>query len=69
MAKFEVGIYNEEVRARQREGLRHKDLSSDWADIHYYDVEADNVEGARSKIMRKYPAERGYVIESIDPKY
>ncbi len=69
MAKFEVGIYNEEVRARQREGLRHKDLSADWADVHYYDVEADDIDGARNKMMRKYPAERGYVIESVDPKY
>lgn len=69
MPKFEVGIYNEEVRARAREGLRHRDLSSDWADIHYYDVEAEDSGSARAKMARKYPAERGYVIESVDPKY
>ena len=69
MAKFEVGIYNEEVRKAQREGRRHRDLSNDWADVHYYDIEADDADGARNKMMRKYPSERGYVIESVDPKY
>lgn len=69
MAKFEVGIYNEEVRQLAREGRRHRDLSGDWADVHYYDVEADDSEAARAKMLRKYPAERGYVIESVDPKY
>jgi len=67
MPKFEVGIYNEEVRQKAREGLRHKDLSDDWADVHYYDVDAEDSEAARAKMLRKYPAERGYVIESIDP--
>ena len=69
MAQFEVGIYNEQVRQLAREGRRHRDLSSDWADVHYYDIEADDIEAARNKMLRKYPAERGYVIESVDPKY
>lgn len=65
MPKFEVAIFNQQVREKVREGERHRDLSDDWADVHYIEVEAEDVSAARAKIQRKYPAERGYVIESV----
>lgn len=67
MPKFEVAIYNEEVRRALKDGRRHRDLTDDWADVHYFDIEADTADGARQKVMRKYPADRGYVIDSIEP--
>ena len=66
MAKFEIGIYNEEVRQAIKEGRRHRNLSDDWSDIHYFEIDADDVEAAKQKILRKYPADRGYVIDSIE---
>lgn len=66
MAKFEIGIYNEEVRQAMKEGRRHRDLSDDWSDIHYFDIEALDIEAAKQKIARKYPADRGFVIESVE---
>lgn len=70
MAEFEVAIYNQEVRDRVAEGKRHRDLTDDWADVHYIEVDARDEADARSQISRKYPAHRGYVIESVDkPKY
>jgi len=66
MAKFEIGIYNAEVRKLVKEGQRHRNLTDDWADIHYIDVEAETAEDARHKITRKYPSERGFVIASVE---
>ena len=69
MAKFEIGLYNEEVRQRLKEGLRHRDLADSWGDIHYFEIEAEDAEEAKQKISRRYPPNRGYVIESIDAEY
>ena len=66
MTKFEVGLYNANVRQLVKEGKRHRDLTDEWADIHYFDVEAEDAEAARQKVARKYPAERGFVIESVE---
>jgi hypothetical protein len=65
MAAFEVAIYNSEVRARVADGIKHRDLSDNWADIHYIEIEADDEAQALEKIQRRYPARRGYVIDAI----
>ncbi len=67
MAEFEVGVFNKEVRKAVAGGERHRDLSDDWADIHYVTITAADEEAARRTARRKYPAERGYVIDSVFP--
>jgi hypothetical protein len=63
--KFEVAIYNKEVRQLMKEGERHRDLTDDWADIHYLDVMAEDEQGARVKIQAKYPEDKGFVIDNV----
>lgn len=65
MPQFEVALFNQEVRRRINEGGRHKDLSDDWADIHYIEIEARDEANARVKIEARYPEAQGYVIESV----
>lgn len=66
MPKYEVAIFNREVRAKVREGDSHRDLDDEWADTHYVTVSAPDEEAARESTERRYPPERGYVIESVD---
>jgi hypothetical protein len=66
MPKFEVGVYNSEVRAALKAGKRHRDLTDDWADIHYFDIEAEDAQAARQRMERKYPPDRGYVVDSVE---
>ena len=66
MPDFEVAVYNKEVRECVEGGERHRDLSDDWADIHYFEIVADNEAEARARIARKYPPHQGYVIESVE---
>lgn len=68
MTKYEVAIYNSEVRERVEAGERHRDLSDEWADMHYIIVDAEDEDDARAAIERKYPSERGFVIDSIHPE-
>jgi hypothetical protein len=63
--KFEVALYNSEVRQLVREGERHKNLKDDWADTHYVEIEAVDEKDARAKIESRYPKERGFVINNI----
>ncbi len=63
--KFEVALYNSEVRKLVREGERHKDLKDDWADTHYVVVNAVDETDARAKIEARYPKERGFVVNNI----
>ncbi len=63
--KFEVGVYNKEVREAMRQGDRHRELKDDWADIHWIEVFAIDEEAAREKVMHRFPPERGYVITEV----
>ena len=65
MPEFEVAIYNEEVREKVRSGSRHRDLTDDWAEIYYIEVEAKDENDTNQQILRKYPKNQGYVIESV----
>ena len=68
MPTFEVAVYNRVVREKIKAGERHRELKDDWADIHYVEIEADDVAAARRKIEGKYPKDHGYVIEDVAPK-
>lgn len=65
MAKFEVIVYNEEVRKKVKEGERHSRFTDDWADFHYIDIDAADEKQARERAEDRYPANQGFVIDSI----
>ena len=64
--KFEAAIYNEEVLQALNDGSKHRNLSDDWAETHYIEFYASDLETARGKIQQKYRADRGFVIKAID---
>lgn len=65
MPKFDVAIFNAEVRRLLKIGERHRHLKDEWADLHYIQVEAADAEAARAKASIKYPAAQGYVIDHV----
>ncbi len=65
MAKFEVTVYNEQVREKIKEGEHHHRFTDDWADFHYIEVDADDESKARVKAEDRYPSEQGFVIDSV----
>lgn len=62
---FEVAIYNRDVREALDDGGHHKQLSDDWADMHFIEVMAKDREDARAIMLRRYSPNRGYVITEI----
>jgi hypothetical protein len=67
MPKFEIAIHNAEVRRMQREGMKHRNLSDSWGETHYMEIDAPTEREARARITRKYPPDKGFVIEDVIP--
>ncbi|MDA0305389.1 MAG: hypothetical protein O3B76_03780 [Proteobacteria bacterium] len=65
MSKFEVIVYNREVREKVKEGERHRQFTDDWADLHYIEIDASDETSARERAESRYPSEQGFVIESV----
>lgn len=61
---YQVGIYNQDVRACVKENETHIDYSDEWADIRYHAVEAIDQKEALTQIEEKYPSEKGFVVQS-----
>ena len=65
MPIFEIAVYNQTVREKLKSGERHRELKDDWADIHYVEIEAEDIAAARRKAAGKFPPDRGFVIEDV----
>ncbi len=65
MAKFEVAVYNAEVRQKVADGEHHRRVTDDWADMRYIEIEANNEEQARSKVEVMHPSVQGFVIDDF----
>lgn len=62
---FSVGIYNSEVRRAHMMGEKHRQLDDKWGEINYVELNGANEDEVRRTMMRKFPPERGFVIESV----
>ncbi|WP_428246408.1 hypothetical protein [Ferrovibrio sp.] len=65
---FNVAVFNQEVRRAHMMGQKHRNLDDKWAEINHEEVSAANEDAVRKKMLRKYPPERGFVIESVTLK-
>ncbi|MBT3306633.1 MAG: hypothetical protein HN377_09130 [Alphaproteobacteria bacterium] len=65
MAKFEISIFNKQVRELVANDQHHEQYTDDWADFHYVEISADSEEQARNRINGRYPPENGFVVDSI----
>ncbi len=65
MAKYEVTVYNTEVRKKVEAGEHHDHWEDDWADFRYIDVRAENEDKARAQVEDRYPPDQGFVIDSV----
>lgn len=64
--KFEAAIYNDDVLNAIKDGEHHKNLDDEWANTHYFDVYADTIEEAWTKMKRKYRRDHGFIIKAIE---
>ena len=65
MPKYEVTIYNQAVRQKVQDGEHHDQFTDDWADFRYIEIRAENEDQARARLEDRFPANRGFVIDSV----
>jgi len=65
MSKFEVTIYNKDVRQKVQDGEHHEHFTDDWADFRYIEIRAENEDQVRTRLEDRYPSDQGFVIDSI----
>ena len=46
-------------------GEKHRQLDDKWGEINYLELKAAGEDEVRRVFMRKFPPERGFVIESV----
>lgn len=64
--KYEVAVYNSTVRQTVYNGDRNRTgYSDDWSETHYIEVAAISPAEARRALLRRYPADKGFVIEGV----
>ena len=65
MPIFEFEIHNDAVLAALKAGDRHKFFKDEWADTHFIEFSGHDVDEARSRAERRYPANQGFVIPGV----
>jgi hypothetical protein len=66
MAKYEVTVYNAQVRKMVEAGEHHPQWDDEWSEFRYIDVTADNEDKARTQIESRYPPGQGFIIDNVE---
>lgn len=65
MNKYEITIYNKEVRNYVQGNKKHPQYDSGWADQRFLMIEAEDADDARKIVNRRHPDHKGFVIVDI----
>lgn len=65
MPKYEVTVFNKQVREKVENGEHHEHYTDDWAEFRYVEIRALNEDQARSQVNGRFSPENGFVIDSI----
>ncbi|PCI33575.1 MAG: hypothetical protein COB54_04585 [Alphaproteobacteria bacterium] len=63
--RFEVSIFNQQVREMSKQNKDHPNFNSDWAHLQFFTFEGETEEEALQKIRLKYPERKGFIIDKI----
>ncbi|MBL4693176.1 MAG: hypothetical protein JKY92_07595 [Magnetovibrio sp.] len=63
-----VTFYNKTVRALVKDNQTHPTYEDHWGTAHTQDVAAMTESEARSKLLQRFPAQEGFVIERVTPE-
>ena len=66
LKKFEVAVFNQEVRDCVKLAERHRKYDDSWENIHYIEILARSFEEARRAAAKRFPPSDGFVIDLIE---
>ena len=65
MPVFEFEIHNSDVLDALKDGTSHKIFKDEWADTHFIEFSGSDINEARARAERRYPANQGFVISGV----
>ena len=65
-SRFEVSLYNQQVRDRLKDNQELGVFDERWANIHRQVVWAEDAAAAKTLAAKRYPPEQGFVIAKVD---
>lgn len=65
LKRFEVSIYNQQVRDLDKENKDHPNFNRDWAHLHFVTFEGEDEADVIRQVQRKHPERKGFVIDKI----
>lgn len=64
--RYEVAVHNRKIRHSLYVGEKNRTgFTDDWAQTHYIEVQATSPDEARKSVLRRYPEDKGFVIEGV----
>ncbi len=63
--KFEVSVYNQQVREMDKQNKEHPNFSREWARLNFLSYEGADEQEVIRKVHKKYPERKGFVIDKI----
>ena len=65
LKRFEVSIYNEQVRELNKQNKDHPNFTRDWAHLHFFTYKGETEIDIIQQIQKKYPKRKGFIIDKI----
>ncbi len=66
LKKFEVAVFNQEVRNCVKIAERHPKYDDTWENIHYVEILARDLNEAKRAAAKRFPPSDGFVIDLIE---
>jgi hypothetical protein len=63
--KFEITVFNQEVKDLLEQNQKHEFLNDVWAERNYIEIESSSMDQAKKTANRRYPKNQGYVVEEV----
>ncbi|MCF6214940.1 MAG: hypothetical protein L3J58_02080 [Emcibacter sp.] len=65
LKRFEVSIYNEQVRELDKQNKSHPNYNREWAHLHFLTYEAETESDVIDMVRKKHPERKGFIIDKI----
>lgn len=65
LKRFEVSIYNEQVREMDQNNKDHPNFAREWAHLHFLTYDGETEEDVIQQVQKRHPQRKGFVIDKI----
>ncbi len=65
LKRYEVSLYNQQVRDMDKENKDHPNFAREWAHLHFLTYEGETENDVIQQVQKRHPERKGFVIDKI----